>query len=262
MLEKTITVVVDADDWLKNKENYVTLLNGFDLQSEKGSDKIQLFRLSIENGEYSKETSKISFRIRVSIVLDCQSAECPEFYNKVNYDLTIYYLLIGSNENEMRSTAGYFTKSYSWDKKAELAELPEEKIIDGVGGGTYQDAITGIKSFSFVLDRAQWLLQINNRALPVEYYPKSGDMVVSLDMFFKEWEEGMRGADVAPRKSQFSVKKKGWAMLDSEVMLLQFRHADIKQGNYSGTMFWKWKEDKLLQGSGVAVHDIDEPTRQ
>src|SRR5262249_49181983 len=55
MLEKTVTVVMDADEWLKGKENYITLVNGFDLHSEKGSDKIQLFRLSVEDGEYSKE---------------------------------------------------------------------------------------------------------------------------------------------------------------------------------------------------------------
>lgn len=256
LISQTVTVVLDAEDWLKNKKDYTTLLNGFDLRSEKGSDKIQLLKMSVEDGEYSKETGKVSFRIYVSIVLDCQSAECPEFNNKVDYELKVYYLLIGSDENEMRSAEHFFSKSYSWDRKEEISELPEERVIGGTSGNLYNNAAVGIKSFSFVLNSAQWLLQMNNTVSAVEYYPQTGDMVASVDLLFKEWQDGMKGTDVAPGKSKFSVRKKGWAVLDADAVLLQFRNANVVQKKNSGSMYWKYKENRSERENCISVYEI------
>lgn len=39
--EGEILVTIPCDDWLQNKDRYVTTLNGFDLHSEQAADKIQ-----------------------------------------------------------------------------------------------------------------------------------------------------------------------------------------------------------------------------
>jgi hypothetical protein len=241
LFETIVTVTVPAEDWLKNKTDYITLLNGFDLRSDKAADKLQLLRFSLENGVYVKDSDQIRFSIDVTLVLACQSAECAKFEPKVDYDLNIHYLIVGLNKGEAAATGQFFTRSYPWGRKGELEELPVQKSIVGDATPVYPEATVGIKSFSVVLNEANWLLSLHNDITPVSYDPQQAEMKLSIDMLFKEWEEGMKGSDAAPWYSKFSVKRKGWAIMDVDALLLQFRQAKITYGKHSGCMFWRGK---------------------
>ncbi len=239
LIEKTIGFSVNADKWLQGKTDYITLINGFDLRSDHAADKIQLLRFSIEDGEYDSVTNEIHFNANISLVLNCQSIECPELNNKVIYDLDIHYLIVGLNKGEAAATEQFFTRSYSWDKKEELDEQPEKKIITGDVFPSFAQATVGIKSFSFALNEAHWMLAMNNNINPFDYDSTSSRMKLSVDLLFKEWQEGMKGSDAAPKQSKFSSKRKGWAVMDIDAVLLQLKTAKIIYGKHQGQMFWR-----------------------
>ncbi|HWB62425.1 MAG TPA: hypothetical protein VG603_02860 [Chitinophagales bacterium] len=256
LIEKIVTVSVPADDWLSGKTDYVTLLNGFDLRSDEAADKIQLLRLAVEDGEYEDATNQIQFKIYVSLVLNCQSVECPETNNSVVYDLDIHYLLVGLNKGEAAATQQYFTRSYSWDKKEELNTQPENKVMTGDVFPVFGKGTVGIKSFSFVLNSAHWLLAMNSNVTPLSYGPATADMKLSVDLLFKEWQEGMRNSGAAPGKSKFAEKRKGWAVMDMDAVLLQFRTAKINYGSTSGSMFWHGDNTPGNGDKAKVIYDI------
>lgn len=236
--EGSTTIEVSVDEWLKNRSDYVSLFNGFDLKSDAGADKIQLLRLSMEDPELSSDSTKLLFKVNYSFVFNCQSVECSS-KNAVSYTLDVYYLIIGLNDFATKATEQFFPRSYSWDKKEEVADRPEEKVMSGVSMPVYDKAVLGIKAFSVVLNEAHWLLQMNNNVTPLEYTPLDGKMRISLDLMYKEWQDGMRGSNAAPQSSQFAAKRKGWVLLDSDTLLLQLRTAEIRHLGRSGRMFWK-----------------------
>lgn len=256
LIEKTVPVSIPAAAWMSGKTDYVTLLNGFDLRSDHAADKIQLLRFALEDGQYEPISHTINFTAKISIVLNCQSVECPEFSNLVEYDLDIHYLIIGLNKGDAAATSQYFTRSYSWDKKEELNELPEEKKITGDVFPVFPKATVGIKAFSFVLNEAHWMLAMNSALTPIAYNPATGNMRLSVDLLFKEWQEGMKESDAAPDKSKFSEKRKGWAVMDMDAVQLQFRSATIVYGQHSGHMFWR-NSIGTVNGNGAKdIYDI------
>ena len=226
------------------------------MRSDQAADKIQLLRFALEDGQYEPLTHQVNFTAKISIVLNCQSVECPEFSNQVVYDLDIHYLIVGLNKGEAAATAQYFTRSYSWDRKEELNELPEEKKMTGDIFPQYAQATLGIKSFSFVLNEAHWMLGMNSALSPVDYHPNTGDMRLSVDLLFKEWQEGMKESDAAPEKSKFSAKRKGWVVMDMDAVLLQFRDAKIVYGQHSGQMFWRNTIGSPNGNGAKSIYDI------
>jgi hypothetical protein len=117
-------------------------------------------------------------------------------------------------------------------------------------------ATPGIKSFSFVLNEAHWLLQLSNKIQPGVYNAKLGVMKLSVDMFFKEWQDDMRFSDAAPWQSKFSKKRKGWAVMDMDVVLLQFKKAQIEYQQNSGKMFWKARTGSADTDKAKEIYDI------
>lgn len=252
--EGTETVKIKVEEWMKCND-YVSLLNGFDLKSDAGSDKIQLLRLSVEDPEYLADSGMLILRIQYSFVFNCQSIECSG-KNNVSYTLDLYYLLIGLSDFGTKATEQFFPRSYSWDKKEELRDQPEEKIMSGVTMPIYDKAVVGIKAFSVVLNEAHWLLQWNNNVTPLEYSPATGKIRLSLDLLYKEWQEGMRGSQAAPQPSQFAAKRKGWALLDTDIVLLQLRYAEIRHLGRTGSMFWKGYNRTPDKNDAVNISEI------
>lgn len=257
LLEGSILVHIAADDWMRDKSAYSSLLNGFDLKSTEGADKVQLFRLTIEDPAYLPGTQQLQFRVNYSLVLNCQSVECSSARNRVSYSFDVYYLLVGTNEYSTKATEQFFTRSYSWDRKEEVSDRPEEKSVDGVAMPIYERATLGLKAFSVVVNEAHWLLQMNVNVTPINYSPANGDMRFSIDLLYKEWQEGMRGSKAAPQSSQFSAKRKGWVLLDANVLLLQMRTADIRYMHRSGRMFWRGYNQSPDGKAAVNVSEIE-----
>lgn len=241
LLTKTIEVSIPATSATQNQEQYVSLLNGFDIKAMRAADKLKLLRLSIEDPRYSKEMNEIRFNITVSLVVNCQSVECSAFNQKTTYDLDIYYLIIAGKNQHLASTSKNISKHYPWSKKDEHFSSLEEYQIQGEKSTLYSNAAVGIKSLAVTLNKAHWTVAYKANVSPLDYQADKGQLSISTNLFFQEWIEGMKRMSAYPKHSQFSSKKKGWAILDMEVAFIQMAEAKIKHGKVSGSSFWKGK---------------------
>jgi hypothetical protein len=242
LAEGSEVISIPCEEWLR-KKSYTSLLNGFALRSKGAPDKIQLMRLQVEDPIYIEGSNTLNLKINYSFVFNCQSAECPEFRKgKVSYDLDIYYLVAGFENTTAHAAEFFFSRSYAWNKKDDVNELPEQRDLCGVGNNKFEKAFAGIKSFSLVLNEAHWLCGWDNNISPASYDMAAGCADLSVDLLFKEWQPGMKKNSASPSQSQFSSKRSGWAALDAEVLFIQVRNAAINNGNQSGKMFWKGKK--------------------
>jgi hypothetical protein len=69
---------------------------------------------------------------------------------------------------------------------------------------------------------------------------------------FKEWEPEMKKYSVTPKHSRFSKRKKGWAVLDMQAVLLQFGQANVQPQKQSGSLYWKGRNTS--PDSPAALH--------
>ena len=238
LLTKRIEISVPATKALKDKEQYITLLNGFDLRAVDRADKIQMLRFSIENAEYAPAINEIRFYLNVSLVVNCQSFECSRFNQHSTYDLKLYYLILAGDKKELKATPKTMTKNYPWGRKDEYYHTPEKHYVIGEKDEPFETAALGIKSMALTLNSAHWTVQYNNNVTPLSYDDKTARMDFSLDLFFKEWQQGMKNHSARPGLSKFSSKKKGWGVLDMGILLLQFRDAKITHKKHSGSLYW------------------------
>jgi hypothetical protein len=239
LLTKTIEVVVPAPLYMQNKEQYITLLNGFDLKAIDRADKIQLLRLSVEDATYAPAINEIRFLLKVALVVNCQSMECSRFNQKTTYDLKVYYQIAAANNNHLAATSKMITKNYPWGRKDEQDHPPEKASMLGKKNRDFQAAAIGIKSIALTLNTAHWTVQYSNTVTPLAYTSETSRLDFSTDLFFKEWQQGMKKLSAKPKHSAFSSKKKGWCVLDMGIVLLQFHQGEVKHEKHRGGMYWE-----------------------
>lgn len=244
LISKTIEVSIPANPEMRKQDHYITLLNGFDLTAVGNADKLQLLRFSVEDAYYAPAVNELRFLVKVAIAFNCQSLECSKFNQKSTYDLKLHYLIVAGAHNYLTSTYKTITENYPWDKKIEFSPTPKQYTIIGENEYLLPQSTLGLKSMTITLDNAHWLLQYNNNITPLDYNPETGKSIFASDLFFMEWQQGMKHLSAVPKYSRFSSKKSGWCMLDMEVALLQFREAKVRHQKFSGSMFWGgWNSD-------------------
>lgn len=237
LITKEVEIAVPVPSHFHAQDKYTVVLNGFDLQAIGRADKLQLLRISVEDAKYASAVHELRFRLKVAIVVNCQSFECSRFSQKTTYDMKVHYLIIAGDDEYFTSTSTTYTKSYPWTKKYESQSLPEKAMIYGKANH-YEQATLGVKSIAITLDNAHWMVQYECNATPLSYTVENGSMEFSLDLFFKEWIQGMKQMSATPGASAFSSKKRGWCVLDVDVCLLQFQNADIRHQKHSGALHW------------------------
>ncbi len=236
------TVDILMPEWLRNKTDYLTLLNGFDLRSAgEEAQKVQVLYITVSDGEYFPELHKLRVIIKTGMVLNCTTAECKLCNHTVKYKLTAYYLVVGLNKHDAAATTQLFVSSYSWNKKNQLKEPPLKDYMQGSDYPEYKKALLGLKSFSVVMDRDHWLLQWNNKVEAYSYDEHSTRLQTGIDQLYKEWRPSMRKSTIAPFDAKFSVKQRGWEVMYIDAIMLQFKSASIKDGHASGQMYWPGK---------------------
>jgi hypothetical protein len=239
LLTKTVDVNIPATDATRNQEEYVSLLNGFDIKAMRAADKLELFRVSVEDAYYAAEVDEIRFRVKVSLLVNCQSIECSGFNQKTTYDLNVYYLIIAGQDKNLASNSKNISKHYPWSKRDEHLYQAEESTIRGEKSSKYKKATVGIKSLAVTLNKAHWTVVYRANVTPLNYQADKGKLNISSNLLFQEWVQGMKRMSAHPKHSRFSSKKKGWAILDMEVAMIQIKDAYIKHGKRSGSTFWK-----------------------
>lgn len=239
LLTKTVEVTIPAKDYLQNRNKYVTLINGFDLRAVDRADKIQLLRLNISNARYAPALQELRFEVQVALVVNCQSFECARFNQRATYKLQLNYLIIAADGDDFYASTLGFSRSYPWDKRNEYEGLPKERLMYGFPGGVYPEVALGVKSLALTLDKEHWTLEYHANVEPLSYDAESGIARFDLDLFFKEWQHGMKQHSATPKQSKFSSKRKGWCIVDMDVLLMQFREAKVVHKKHSGQMYWE-----------------------
>jgi len=74
-------VQIELGPALAGKENYVVLLNGFDLVADREADKLMTLALETSDPEVDSSRSRLSFHLRGGFRVDCSSPECDLFIN-------------------------------------------------------------------------------------------------------------------------------------------------------------------------------------
>ena len=238
LLTKRIEVSVTAPEGLQDKDQYITMLNGFDLKAVDRADKIQMLRFSVEDAEFAPAINEIRFYLNVALVVNCQSLECARFNQHSTYDLKVYYLIAAANKSDLLATSKTLTKNYPWGRKDEYHHTPEKHYMFGDKGKGYKNAAMGIKSMALTLNTAHWTVQYNSNITPLIFNPETSRLDFTLDLFFKEWQQGMKNHSARPGLSKFSSKKKGWGVLDLSFLLLQFKNAKVIHKKHDGSLYW------------------------
>lgn len=76
-------VEVELGPALVGKENYVVLLNGFDLVADREADKLMTLALETSAPEVDGSRARLSFHLRGGFRVDCSSPECDIFIGAV-----------------------------------------------------------------------------------------------------------------------------------------------------------------------------------
>jgi hypothetical protein len=243
LLESTNEVMISIPAGMKTSAFMTAVINGFDIQSLAKADKLQMFNVSIEKPEVLAEQRKIRLLIKISMVDNCQTLECETFNNRTGYSITIHYLAVCADKQNIFENQDFSNRSYTWDKKIINGAMNETRVIQGATSGAFNSSLVGIQSFGFSLNKAHWLVEFDNDIQPHEYKPAEGTYAYDIEQSFAEWEEGMKMFSAVPEQSRFAAKRKGWITMDMDVVFLQFKNAKIRHGEVEGTMFWQGKNE-------------------
>jgi hypothetical protein len=239
LLTKTQESHFDLKTWEQGMNNYSVLLNGFEIKSLRKADQLQMLRFYVEDPIYSKQTEQIQVTSHFNLVTNCRTIECPILNNKTMYELTLYLLIIGYENGNGNYYNGYSTRNYEWDTKLEVSESTQNVKINGEPI-RYEKAFLGIRGIGVILDSEHWILEMKNYVSPMNYDPKKGEMLTLANIKFVEWTKGMSEFSTAPMKSKFAKRRRGFAMLDMNMALIQTKNnALIEHGSEEIHMYWK-----------------------
>jgi hypothetical protein len=227
-IEREFSVSEAADANMRNRDQVVVLLNGFDLCAEDAADKPEHFRIAMTNPVYDPDDGTFSFRVIAQLTADCDSAECkpPE---TVNYNLRVHFLIVGADEEAMHVVSREFSQSYAWNTSDEihLQDLDRDRMLYGEPG--YPVGVFAFRSLELTLDRDHWMFEWASFVRPKSYNGQTGEGECSLALMFKQWTPGMMVG---------AVKKAGSATMSARVALLQFKEASRGNETYSGSIEW------------------------
>ncbi len=250
LLTKIEELYVPADPWIRDKKAYYALINGFEIRSILKSDQLELFRFLVDEVSYSKASEELKVKAHFNLVTNCRTLECPILSNKTAYELTINLLIMAFDDDNANLTTAYTARNYVWDEQIEIEDQSQQVITLGQKNNIYPEATIGIRGLGIVLDEEHWLLEMNEYVLPVEYNSETGILLSDANLKYVEWKKGMQQFAVSPFKAKFAKRKSGYALLDMNLAMVQFKNAKIKQGKSTGSMFWKgWNQDAAAGGS-------------
>lgn len=255
LLTKTERVYLDLDQWMQDKAYYDVVVNGFEVKSMLKADQLQLLRFLVEDPIYIPETGQLYVNANFNLVTNCRTFECELFKNQTAYELTLHLLLIGFEKDAGEVRNSYTTRNYTWDTAVEVEGLNKGLSIQGQRD-VFPHACLGIKGVGIVLDEEHWLLQVNNYVTPLRYDAQTGTMNSHINMKVVAWNRGMENFSVAPLKAEFAKRKSGFAMLETNPSLIQFKDARIKHGKINTSLYWRGNNKSSAAPEAESVRNI------
>lgn len=243
--EKAISLV--ADSGFINRQEYIVVLNGFDLVSEQKADKLLKLSVGASEGYYDGSDRSLHFDIYGTLNMVCNSPECECFKNTYAYQLTVNYLLIAGDSLAFLARKANLHRKYFWDKRSELQENAPKQLFKGDSTRKYAVGIPALQSFTIELDVPHWFLEWHTCLEPYQYNPQNGTYAITTDFFFKQWRKNMKRYSYSRKYSRWSKRKSGVAILSTRVVLLQFKEACVRNLEYRGTIKWGGKNQTAVR---------------
>ena len=257
LLTKEETLYVDLDPWMQAKDHYGAFLNGFEIKSVKKADQLQLFRFLLEDPLHSEVTNQVQLTAHFNLVTNCRTIECELLKNITAYELTLHVLIFAYDEGAASFNNSYTARNYVWDTKVEVEDLDKKLTVKGQQD-KFPFATAGLKGMGFVLDEEHWLLEMDNYVTPLNYNQESGELDTHINMKFVEWTKGMDMFAVSPFKASFAKRRSGFALLDTNVYMVQFTNAKIKHGKQTCRSYWKGWNKSASSKEAESTTDISE----
>lgn len=223
---------------------YLTLLNGFKIKSIGKPANAQLFEAYVTDGMLDAQKDSIYVGVRTEFQADCKSlCRCGLFNNKLEYEITIYFILLAGEDNYASRTAS-LKRQYYWDKKFELEHMPQRQVMTGDSSELYQFAFPAFKRLRFAFDKAyryrKWNMLLEN----IEYDPATSVCSFDLDLFFQQWAPAPRFKSYRKTRRK-SKKKAGLVIINTDICLVEIKEGCIEEKYAEGVV--KWPGTKHLE---------------
>jgi hypothetical protein len=249
--EITRTIFVPKQ-YLQNTNQFVSILNGFDIVSNAGADKIQLLNLEITDVMPSNKNDTFQFRIKIALVFNCTSFECNRFNKKFDYNITIRYLLLNAKNNKIASTKIPYQHKMSWTKEAYLSPINYEKSIPS--NSQYKEAFLAYQHICLVLNTDHWFVSFANAITKTEVNKTTHKITYNTKSYYKQWEKDMQQTS---QQSKFSSAKSGWGILMGNFVLVELQKASINNFVQDGCIFWNGKNQRPNTNACVNLNQIE-----
>jgi hypothetical protein len=248
---------IDLEPWMQGKSNYGAILNGFEIRSLAKADQLQMCSFIVEDPFYNTQTQQLQLLTHFNLVTNCRTIECNLFKNKTSYELTLHVLIFAYDSTNADYNQGAATRSYDWDTKIEVKDDPKNIYLRGQNE-IFSKAVVGIRGISIILDSEHWLLNANHYVIPLQYTAEEGEMLAQVHMKYVEWSKGMKEFAASKFKSSFAKRRSGFAMLNMDLEMIQFKEANVLHGKQGSTLFWRgWNRDASADDAR-AVSNISE----
>lgn len=232
-------VILLPKKFLDKWSETAVVFNGFDLISESGADKLQMIKINFSDVTPSKYKDTMQVKVDIDLVVDCKSFECNRFYRKFEYTIDLYYLILGSDKNQMQTTSEDYTQTVTWSKTTTTPKYSIPKEIKGKSN--FNQGVLAFKSICVVLNSEHWLLSYANGIENCKYDKSLGCVSFNHKSYLQQFEDEMNKASA---QAKFSSKQKGWALLQGTIQLIQFSKGEVKLKNRTGNIFWKGMNKK------------------
>lgn len=267
-IKEPIHVSSTAKGDMKNRTNFRTVLNGFELYSLTEAKKVINFKLKIGKTSYDKSSGKINFDIDIELKMGCSTEDCHSHspfqggassgasspfeyqhpdqvqeeheeiqaeYDKVRYKMKVAYVIIGDSHEAVKVTVQEFHNRYKWDADNELEMEPHSHNIKGDDSGSYGAAAIVFKEIELQLDGEHWMYEWWSIINQKDYDGGKGKarLYFDLHLLFKQWAKGMK------KIQPFSQRKSGSAHWRVRLAMLQFKDGQVKEGKYKDEMEWE-----------------------
>lgn len=236
--------------------HWTAILNGFDIVSNEGADKLQYFHLAVSEAMYIPNEQAIRFCVDAALVVNCRSLECHWFSHSYDYTLTMSYLLLADAKNNFQTTSYTTNIAHQWNSTTELSPKPYSNKIQGAKNEQFNTATIAFQSVSLNLDMEHWFLNWHAFLNNYHYAPSSGVFGYQAHFLFKQWDARMKKHSAYPNLSRFSMKKGGNANWQYTACLLQCRDATLLQHQIHGACEWQGNNNTANSTAAVQVHPI------
>lgn len=245
------------EDWMKGKDEYHALINGFEITSLQKADQLQLFKVNVEKPTRSADGDHLIINTHVNLVTNCRSLECQVLNKKTAYFIKVPVLIVGFNSNMAYVTDKYNTISYDWNRSEAADDYQKSVTISG-RSIDFPISCLGIKGIGIVLNEQHWLLEHKSFIVPVNYDPVKGEMESSINMTFLPWKKEMKKSRVAPIKAKLAKKKKGYAILDMNVSMIQMKRGQIMHDEFHSSQYWQGRNKDSNNEFAERIIDISD----